>query len=173
MHPQDGLLPGFSFQLGRVLLGPRGCPQPRGPAKPTLSPGSRPRPDRLPSPRPPVERPLPLLSPAPPGSLLILDPEFPALLYMWNGWSSWGRNQQLKLFSHQGSPLTRIQSPQGPPASASLTATWPVLQGPGSGSASVETTSWPSLRTALLQIAETCLANKTAFCQLTGAVLDR
>ena len=127
----------------------------------------------LPSPHPPVECLLPLLSPIPPVFPLIFDPESPAFLCMWNGWSSWGRNQQLILFTHQGSPLTRIQNPRGPSATASLRATCPVLWESGSDSASLETTSWPSLRTALLQIAETCLANKTAFCQLTGAVLHR
>lgn len=102
------------FSSGRSSLGPGVAPQPRGPARPILSPGNHPHPDRLPSPHPPVECPLPLLSPTPPVSLLILDPEFPAFLYVWNGWSSWGRNQQLTLFTHQGSPLTRIQSPPRP-----------------------------------------------------------
>lgn len=143
------------------------------PARPILSPGSHPHPDSLPSPHPPVECPLPLLSPTPPVSPLILYPKSPAFLYMWNGWSSWGRNQQLILFTHQGSPLTRIQNPRGPSATAFLRATCPVLWELDSGSASLETTSWPSLRTAVLQIAETCLANRTAFCQLTGAVLHR
>lgn len=143
------------------------------PVRPILSPGSHPHPDSLPSPHPPVECLLPLLSPIPPVFPLIFDPESPAFLYMWNGWSSWGRNQQLILFTHQGSPLTRIQNPRGPSATASLRATCPVLWESGSDSASLETTSWPSLRMALLQITETCLANKTAFCQLTGAVLHR